>query len=134
MQRGKEMESEARSLYELITSVSVQQVGFCLNETPSCGASPDGLIEEEGSLEIKCPTIAVHVGYLLENILPVDYFQQTQGQLLVTGRRWVDFLSYYPGLKPFLIRVERNEKFIEALKAELIKFCAELEEISYKIR
>ena len=132
MQRGKEMEAEARQLYSLITGEEVQQVGFCLAD--GYGASPDGLVGEKGLLEIKCPNIATHVGYLLENVLPTDYFQQTQGQLLVTGREWCDFLSYYPGLRPLIIRVTRDEIFIKALKAELKKFCAELAEVRERIK
>ena len=132
MQRGIEMESEARQLYELISGESVQEVGFCLAE--GFGASPDGVVGDKGLLEIKCPTMAVHVGYLLDNSLPSEYFQQTQGQLLATGREWVDFFSYYPGLKPLLIRVYRDEKFIKALKIELELFCGELKEIINKIK
>lgn len=132
MLRGKEMEAEARQLYQLINNVEVQEVGFCLAN--GYGASPDGLVGEKGLLEIKCPTIAVHVGYLLDNALPVEYFQQIQGQLLVTGREWVDFMSYYPGLKPLIIRIARDKKFLSILKKELEIFCAELKEVIKKIR
>lgn len=132
MLRGKEMEAEARQLYQLITGQEVVEVGFCLAE--GYGASPDGLVGEKGLLEIKCPNLATHIGYLLDNALPTDYFQQTQGQLLVTGREWCDFLSYYPGLKPLLIRVKRDEKFIAILEVELKKFCVELKEIVKKVR
>ena len=132
MQRGKIMEDEARQFYTLITGQEVVQVGFCLAE--GAGASPDGLVGEPGALEVKCPLLATHVGYLLDNTLPTEYFQQTQGQLLVTGREWVDFMSYYPGLKPLIIRVMPDEKFIKALKIELELFCAELKDIINKIK
>jgi hypothetical protein len=132
MQRGKEMEAEARKLYELITGQEVTQVGFCLADGYGC--SPDGLVGNDGLLDIKCPTLAVHVGYLLENKFQIDYFQQVQGQLLVTKRKWVDFMSYFPGIKPFIIRVNRDEKFISALKNELYIFCSELKPIVAKIR
>jgi putative phage-type endonuclease len=131
MQRGKELEAEARKLYQIVTGNEVQEVGFCLAE--GYGASPDGLVGQDGSLEIKCPIISTHVGYLLEKVVPSDYFQQTQGQLLVTGRSWVDFVSYYPGIKPLIIRAERDEKFIAALKTELVNFCEELNDISNRI-
>lgn len=132
MLRGKEMESEARQLYTLITGLEVKEVGFCLSE--GSGASPDGLVAEKGLLELKCPILKTQVSYLLENKLPVEYFQQTQGQLLVTDREWVDFMSYYPGLKPLLIRVTRDEKFIKALRIELGVFCEELKDIINQIK
>lgn len=135
MLRGKEMEDEARQLYSLINGVEVQQVGFCVADGDfAYGASPDGLVGEDGCLEIKCPQMATHVGYLLENVLPLEYFQQTQGQLLVTGMKWVDFMSYYPGLKPLIIRVNPDKKFQQALRAELEKFCVELKQITERIK
>lgn len=132
MLRGKIMEAEARELYCLITGEEVQEVGFCLAD--GYGASPDGLVGDKGLLEIKCPNLATHVGYLIDNKLPADYFQQVQGQLFVTGREWCDFMSYYPGLKPLLIHVKRDEKFIKALRIELEVFCAELKELVIKIK
>ena len=132
MLRGKEMEAEARQLYQLISGLEVQEVGFCLAE--GYGASPDGIVAEKGLLELKCPILATHVGYLLSNSLPSEYFHQVQGQLLVTGREWVDFMSYYPGIKPMITRVVRDEKFLEILKKELKEFCKELKEVIKKIK
>ncbi len=132
MERGIEMEDEARQLYALISGNKVDPVGFCLSD--GYGASPDGLVGEEGLLEIKCPTIAVHVSYLLDGSLPMDYFLQTQGQLLVTERKWLDFASYYPGLKPLIVRVKRDEKFLKVLRVELELFVRELTEVIKKIK
>ena len=132
MLRGSEMEAEARQLYQLINGVEVIEVGFCLGE--GYGASPDGLVAEKGCLELKCPLVATHVGYLLENKLPTEYFQQIHGQLLVTGREWADFMSYSPGLKPLIIRVERDEGFIRALKIELEVFTTQLKDVIERIR
>jgi putative phage-type endonuclease len=135
MQRGTEMEAEARAMYELMTGNEVDIVGVCYpDENKLYGCSPDGLISKDKSLEIKCPGSAVHVGYLLDGGLPTEYFQQVQGQLLVTGRKWVDFFSFYPGIKPLLIRVERDEKFIKALMVELEVFCKELDKTTERIR
>ena len=135
MQRGIEMEAEAKAMYELITGDTVMIVGICYPDKKKLwGCSPDGLIGDDGALEIKCPTSAVHVGYLLDNVLPLDYFQQTQGQLLVTGRKWVDFFSFYPGLPPLLIRVKPDEKFLKILRIELEMFVKELEEVEIKLR
>lgn len=132
MQRGTELEDEARQLYQIVNDVEVEQVGFCLAEGYGC--SPDGLVGKDGMLEIKCPSVSVHVEYLLKGKLPTAYFQQVQGQMLVTERKFCEFISYYPGIKPFIIRVERDEEFLAKLEVELEKFCAELKETINKIR
>lgn len=135
MARGVEMEAEARAMYELLTGNEVKIVGVCFpDEKKLYGCSPDGLVGDDGAVEIKCPTSAVHVSYLLEGGLPSEYFQQVQGQLFVTGRKYVDFFSFYPGLKPHMVRVERDEKFIKSLTIELEVFCKKLDIITEKIR
>lgn len=133
MARGVEIEEEARKFYEMIRDVEVQRVGFCLSDCKRYGSSPDGLVGKEGGVEIKCPTMAVHVGYVLEKTMPMDYFQQVQGNLFVTGRAWWDFLSYYPGLPPLLLRVTPDAVFHRYLGAELNAFCGELEQIILRI-
>jgi len=135
MARGCELESDARQLYQIMEDVTVEEVGFCVVDGQyKSGASPDGLVGSDGLIEIKCPNIATHVGYLLAGYAPTEYFQQMQGQLFVTGRQWVDFFSYYPTLNPLLIRVHRDEKFIAALEIELRLFCEKLEEVINKIK
>ena len=138
MARGTEMEEEARNLYEFVTGMEVQEVGFCVvkdEETQTkYGCSPDGLIGEDGCIEIKCPLMVTHVEYLLGNKLPTSYVQQVQGHLLVTGRKWCDFVSYYPGLKPLIIRVERDPNLIACLTVELESFCKGLQEIIERIK
>jgi putative phage-type endonuclease len=135
MQRGIEMEAEARQAYEIITGSEVKEVGLCYpNEKKLYGASPDGLIGDDGCLEIKSPTSAVHVEYLLGNALPTAYFQQTQGQLLVTGRKWCDFMSYFPGVMPLIIRVTPDKLFQKSLAVELEIFCKGLEQVTEQIR
>ncbi len=134
MQRGKELEDEARKLYEFNSKHKTIQVGFCLNEKPKYGCSPDGLIGKDGLLEIKCPILTTQVNYLINKTFPLDYFQQTQGQLLVTGRKWLDFISYCPGMKPLIIRVKRNNEFLVKLEAELKLFCLDLDKIVKKIK
>lgn len=134
MTRGIEMESEARALYELLHE-NVQQVGFCLSDCNRFGCSPDGLIGENGGVEIKCPLIHTHVEYLLncKEEMPTDYFQQVQGSIFVTGRAWWDFVSYYPGLPPLIIREEPNDVFQRLLKKELDLFCEELDALVKKM-
>jgi len=135
MQRGTELEPEARAFYEFTTGNDVQEVGICYKDDRKLFAcSPDGLVGKGGLIEIKCPSSAVHIGYLLNNELPKEYFQQIQGQLLVTGRKWVDFFSFYPGLRPLLIRIKPDKKFLKALEKELEEFCAELDSITERVR
>ena len=135
MLRGTQMEGEARSFYELTNGEKVVQVGFCSSEGKAIyGASPDGFVGDDGGVEIKCPMISTHVGYLLDGNLPTDYFQQVQGGLLVTGRKWCDFISYYPGIDPLVVRVFPDMGFLLKLEAELNLFCAELEEVVKKLK
>lgn len=131
MARGVELENYARSAYEFAMDVNVVQVGFCLAD--GYGASPDGMIGDEGLVEIKCPKPSTHVEYLESGKLPTTYFQQVQGQLLVTERKWCDFVSYCPGLKPLIIRVDRNDDFINKLKAELEAFNEKLNALVQRI-
>jgi putative phage-type endonuclease len=133
MQHGIDTEAEARKVYELITLNDVEHVGFCLSDCERYGASPDGLVGEDGLLEIKCPKAETHIEYLLNGKLPTAYFQQVQGQLLVTGRKWCDFMSYVRNLKPFIIRVGRDEEFIKKLEQALIEFDKEKQEIIKQI-
>ncbi len=133
MIRGQEMEKEAREFYKMVTDEEVTQVGFCTDDEGKYGASPDSLVGNKGGLEIKCPLMATHVGYLLDGTLPMDYFQQTQGNLLVTKREWWVFESYYPAIRPFILKVGRDEKFVKKLESELLAFCQELETIVKKI-
>lgn len=131
MLRGIEMEPEARTLFEITTGLKVDQVGFCYSdESRKVGCSPDGkIVGVNEGLEIKCPSIAVHVEYLMKKKLPTKYFQQVQGSLAVTGwDRW-HFLSYYPAIKPFHIVVERDEIWIAKFSKAIKEFTEELEEV-----
>lgn len=132
MIRGTVLEPEARAYYELIGG-QVEEVGFCLHED-GFGCSPDGLVGSQGLLEIKCPLAHTHVEYLREGVLPGLYVPQVQGQLLVTGREWCDFLSYHPDMRPLLIRVERDEKFISTLHDALREMVEQINECVVKLR
>jgi len=128
MTRGTELEPDARQMYEFITGAEVQEVGFCLHDTLEAGASPDGLVGEDGGLEIKCPAPATHVEYLRGNKLPSKYKQQVMGCLWITGREWWDFMSYHPNMKPLIVRVERDEDYIAELEACVSKAVKLIEE------
>lgn len=132
MERGKELEESAVAYYELQKDTETEEVGFCLRDDRSAGCSPDRLVGDDGGLEIKCPSAAVHVAYLIDP--PHKYRPQIQGSLWVTGREWWDFLSYNPILPPALIRFERDEDYIEKLAAAVGAFSERLEEAFEKMK
>lgn len=132
MERGTLLEPEARQLYELVTDNHVQQVGFI--RRGNVGASPDGLVGDEGMIEIKCKIAHRHLDALLDNEMPSEHVAQVQGQLWVSGRGWCDFMSYCPGLPPLILRVERDEKRIAEIKIAVEEFNEELEHTMKKIQ
>lgn len=115
MTRGREFEEEAAQAYGMITERKLLKVGFVTNDDGTMGCSPDRLVDDDGLLEVKVPSPANHVHYLLTRKLDRDYFPQLQGQLYVTGRQWVDWMSYHSKLPPCIIRVYRNDEYIAAL-------------------
>ncbi len=122
-------EAEARSLFEMLLGVDVQQVGLVYTDDKSCHCSPDGLIGETEGLEIKNPISKTHIKYLLDGKAPTEYFCQLQFSLYVTGREIWHFMSHYPGIKPFIISCFRDEKWIEKCDKELKAFNQELDEM-----
>lgn len=134
MQRGNDLEDEARQAYQIITGNEVVISGFCMMDDIDVGCSVDGMVGNDGLVEIKVPLPATHVEYLLDGQLPTTYFQQVQGQLLVTGRKWCDFMSYYPGVKPLIVRVYPDKEFQIRLKSALVAFCRRLDELINKIK
>ena len=123
MIRGNELEPEARADYEFISGNTVDQYGFILDDSESYGCSPDGLIGDssEGGLEIKCPAQTTQAGYWRDPQSGVKkYYQQIQGCMWVTGRKWWDFFSYHPDMPHVLVRVERNEDYIEKLSEQVL--------------
>ena len=131
MQRGTELEPEARATYEFIHGVDVQEVGFILDDSGEFGCSPDGLVGDDGGVEFKCPAPKNHIAWSRKGVCPSKHYAQVQGCLYITGREWWDFMSYHPDMKPFIVRVERNEEFIEKL-AEQISLA--VEEIKSEVR
>lgn len=127
MERGTALEDEAAKYYAFQMEVQPAKVGFITTDDGRAGVSPDRLVGDEGLLEIKVPAPGTHVRYLL--FKPVDrvYFPQLQGQLWVTGRKWLDILSYCPGLPEAQIRVERDDDYIEKLSGEIARFCETLD-------
>ena len=133
MQHGVDTEPLARLAYEVAQNVLVDEVGFVPH--PSiimAGASPDGLVGDEGLLEIKAPNTATHIETLLSQTVPSKYNTQMQFQMACTGRKWCDFVSFdnrLPAeLQLFVKRVPRDDVFIKQIEAEIVQFLAELDD------
>ena len=123
MALGNEREPLARADYEYISGNKVDEYGFILDDSESYGCSPDGLIGDsnEGGLEIKCPAQTTQAGYWRDPESGVKkYYQQIQGCMWVTGRKWWDFFSYHPDMPHVLVRVERNAEYIEKLSQQVL--------------
>lgn len=124
MQRGNDKEEPAAQAYEFQTGNTTEKVGFITNDEINLGCSPDRLIGDDGLLEIKVPSPAVHVGYMLTGSIEQEYTPQLQGQLLLTGRKWVDVVSYCPPFPLVILRVERDDAYCALLASALDLFVA----------
>lgn len=128
MREGSIREDEAASFYEMMHGGDIQLIGFCTTDDGQIGCSPDRLVGSNGLLELKNPGIAQHINYMLgTKELDGAYFCQLQGQMLVTGRAWVDICSYYPGLPHVVIRAERDESFIEPMEKMIRDLVADVD-------
>ncbi len=129
MQRGTEKEPIARAAYEAHTGTFVTQTGFWLHpEIKFFGASPDGLVGDEGLIEIKCPRTSTHLRYRSENKVPTQYKRQMMCQLLCTGRKWVDFVSFDDRVRDskqlFIIRFEPKQSDMDEMLEKIQSFLA----------
>ncbi|MCP3680148.1 MAG: YqaJ viral recombinase family protein [Gammaproteobacteria bacterium] len=137
MKWGTETEPQARAMYELKNGVDVKEVAFVeLNEF--VGVSPDGLVGDDGLLEIKCPNTETQIKRFLDDVgLPKDYEAQVQGQLWVTGRDWCDFVSFDPRIDVeasyIQTRVYRDEEYIAKLEKKVSIFVGEMKEMINKL-
>jgi putative phage-type endonuclease len=133
MEWGTATEPMAREAYETATGTFVIEDGFRLHpEIPRTGASPDGLVGEQGMIEIKAPNTATHIDTLLSQTIPRKYVLQMHWQMEVYGREWNDFVSYDPrlpeGLQLFIKRVELDQKLMAEIRTEVQLFLLELDE------
>lgn len=134
MERGHAMEDEARARYELQSDEIVQRCGFIRNDLYSAGASPDGLIGDDGMIEIKTKLPHLQLEAILDGALPAEHKAQCQGALWVSGRKWLRFVSYWPKLPLFSVLVERDERYIAGLKVAVEDFNAELKTLVERFR
>lgn len=120
MAHGSAMEPHARIAYEFARDCTCVVPAFIQHpELPYIGYSPDGLLDDDGLIEIKSPALeARHMRTVESRQCPDDYLPQVQGGLWVTGRQWCDFVSYFPEISVEIVRVYRDESFINRLAAE----------------
>ena len=128
---GTEQEPAARALYEMIVKADVVQVGLVLHPSiENACASPDGLVGDDGLVEIKCPLTATHIATLLGGTIPGRYQTQMQWQMACTGRAWCDFVSFDPrmpgDMQIFIERLERDDEHIAELTREVTAFLGEV--------
>ena len=138
MRRGTDLEPEARAIYMIATGAMVEETGFI--EHPQIlmsGASPDGLVNDDGLVEIKCPNTATHITFLLSQEPKQAYLYQMQWQMACTGRQWCDFVSYDDRLPENLsyecIRIQRDDAMIAEIEKEVRLFLDELNHLIFKL-
>jgi hypothetical protein len=132
MDRGNEMEDEARSAYAFLRGADLHYVGFIRNGRAGC--SPDSLIGEDGMLEIKTCLPDILIANIESGQFPAEHVAQCQGGLLVAERKWIDIAMYWPGMPLFIKRAYRNEVDIRKLEIALEAFNADLDKLIDRIR
>ena len=136
---GTNNEPMARGAYEAKNGIMVEEVGFVKHPTiEGFGASPDGLVGDDGLVEIKCPNTATHLETMADGEIDGKYQWQMLAQMACTGRKWCDFVSYDQrlpeGLNFVVIRFERDQKAIDEMENEIILFLAELAEMEATLK
>ena len=121
-QRGKELEPDAILYYEQLRNVTVQKVGFITDDARTMGCSPDGLIGDDGMLEIKILSPQNHVAQMLKPSADREHYPQIMGQLFVAKRKWVDIMAYHPQMPAVIVRVERDDKYFFELTRLMAQF------------
>jgi putative phage-type endonuclease len=139
MEWGTATEPLARIAYELHTGSDVRQVAFIDHPTIEWfGCSPDGLIGDDGLLEIKSPNTTTHLDWMDDGKAPTKHIPQMMAQMACTGAQWADFCSYDPrlpeDLQLFIVRVERDQEYIDNMEKEVKKFLQEVEDTIVKLR
>ena len=134
MERGLIVEAEAVDWYEFDQDVTTRRVGFITNDEHTMGCSPDRLVGNDGLLEIKAPLPHTQVEYWISGEVDERFRPQLQGQLYISQRSWVDIVCWHDVLPKLVMRVEPDEKFIQALDRELQIFNFFIESVMEKIR
>lgn len=139
MQWGTDQEPAARAAYEFMTDFSVSEVGFI--DHPSIGmsgCSPDGMVGDDGMVEIKCPNTATHIETLLGGSIDGKYMKQMQFQMACAGREWCDFVSFDPRLPPemqlWVYRVPRDAEAVAEIEEAVASFLVEVDQTAAQLR
>lgn len=132
MDRGHEMEAEARSLYAFMSDADPTQIGFLRNGQKGC--SPDSLIGDAGMLEIKTKLPHLLIDCILKDDFPAEHKAQCQGALWVAEREWVDIAVYWPRMPLFVKRAYRDEEYISKLSDAIDAFNADLAVVVDRIK
>jgi hypothetical protein len=127
LERGHEMEAAARRIYEGRTGAFVTEAGICVTDDGTYGYSTDGLVDDDGLIEIKAPIDSTKILAMWQSGDVSEYIHQMQGGMWITGRQWCDFIMYVPdlgnvGKDLFVKRIYRDDAFIADLAARLAKF------------
>ena len=130
MWRGVESEPIARDLYSRHHAPATE-VGFMRRDEDgwTLGYSPDGLVGDDGLIEIKAPRAKTHLRTILTDEVPAHYMAQCQAGLLVSGREWIDFVSFVGGMPLFVKRVMPHYLWFEAITAACVAFEANVAQI-----
>lgn len=139
MERGKEVEADARRAYSFRTGNKVLEASFALHPSiEMSGASPDGLIGDDGVVEFKCPNTATHIDTLRGGIIPKGYRDQILWEMACTGRTWCDFVSFDPRMPESMAlhirRVHLDAARLAEVEVEVRKFLAEVDEAVAELR
>ena len=132
MERGKLLEPEIRNLYCMMANCDVRQIGFLRNGR--VGASPDGLIGNDGMLEIKSEAPHLLIETILADKIPPEHYAQLQGNLLVAGREWIDIAIGYKKMPLVIKRTGRDEAYLKTLNDEIDRFLDELDAVVRKVK
>jgi exodeoxyribonuclease (lambda-induced) len=127
LERGHVLEHDARMKYEARTRAYVTEAGICLTDDEIFGYSTDGLVDDDGLIEVKCPIDSIKIRDMWKTGDTSEYDHQMQGGMWITGRRWCDFIMYVPDLANagkdlYVKRIFRNDAFIDAMVAQLWRF------------
>ena len=130
MMRGHTEEILARELYAKHYA-SVVECGFITSDKLGfmVGYSPDGLVGEDGIIEIKSAKAKIQVQRMTDGVIPLEHYAQVQTGLWVTGRKWCDFISYSNGMKMMVVRVEADPAYHDLIEQSATIFEAKVAEV-----
>lgn len=128
MEQGKLLEERAKPAFTLHTGIEIQNVAFIETDDGRVGCSPDALIEDSCGVEIKCPRMDTHIGYLLAGTLPKQYIAQVQGSMHVTGFKQWHFFSFHRQFPPLHLVIDRDDDFQDAISEALEQFIPRLDD------